>query len=479
MRILLIEPNIRSYALLPPISLPALKGFLNTWTTHHASILDLVFHKPDWQTQIIKTLEEERPDVVGLSVLSFNYPEALSIAGFIKEHSVVPIIFGGVHVILSPDEVIGHPEVDMICTGEGELTLKALLDNGGDPQGVDGLWFKHHGEVHKNPPRPLAQDIDAFGFPDFSDFDMPRYFFINHHHVPIMASRGCPYSCTYCSNHALKNALKEPYVRFRTVDSIIQEIDLRVEQYAKAGMRFLYFFDDTFILDPRFITSFCQAYKAKGYHEWLPWNVNVRANLVTEDLMRMMKDAGCYQVRMGVESGNEQLRNTVYRRNMTNQQIDDAFTAIHHAGLQLRLYFIVGAPQETLAMMQESLALAKQASADEVFFGLLYPLPGTEIQQICRQTRILNEPQDAISESIGPVSRTLTVSPRQLRRFMRSVARWQVTHYLTEGYHLKGPRFLLDSLWFAVSLKHAYDFESNQLLRWNVQGYKLDVLYQK
>jgi anaerobic magnesium-protoporphyrin IX monomethyl ester cyclase len=476
MKVLLIEPNICSYALLPPIALTVLKGFITTKTTHHAKILDLVFHKNDWQNYILKEIRREQPDLIGFSVLSFNFHEAIMIARFIKEHMSVKIIFGGVHVILSPQEVIHHHEVDIICIGEGEKVLQELLDNKLNCTDVEGIWYKKKGKIVKNKPRWLTTDLDSLAFPDFDNFDIQKYFIINNNHLPIMASRGCPYSCSYCSNHALKDALHGTYVRFRSVDNVLEEIDLRMRQYYGKGLKYLYFFDDTFIMDKEFVSEFCKRFKEKGYHKLIRWNVNVRANLVDDDLLKTMKDAGCYQVRMGVEAGNESIRNKVYKRNMTNQQISDAFEIIHRNKLQLRLYFMVGAPDETIEMMNESLKMAQQSHADEIFFGLLYPLPGTEIRRYCEHEQMINT---TYVENIGPVLQTKYVSKPQLRRFMRKVQRWQIKMYIFDGVKLRGPHLFLDCFLFVFYYKTKYDFEMNQLFRWNVQRYKLDQVIEE
>jgi anaerobic magnesium-protoporphyrin IX monomethyl ester cyclase len=476
MKVLFIEPNICSYALLPPIALTVLKGFITTKTTHHAKILDLVFHKNDWQNYILKEIRREQPDLIGFSVLSFNFHEAIMIARFIKEHMSVKIIFGGVHVILSPQEVIHHHEVDIICIGEGEKVLQELLDNKLNCTDVEGIWYKKKGKIVKNKPRWLTTDLDSLAFPDFDNFDIQKYFIINNNHLPIMASRACPYSCSYCSNHALKDALHGTYVRFRSVDNVLEEIDLRMRQYYGKGLKYLYFFDDTFIMDKEFVSEFCKRFKEKGYHKLIRWNVNVRANLVDDDLLKTMKDAGCYQVRMGVEAGNESIRNKVYKRNMTNQQISDAFEIIHRNKLQLRLYFMVGAPDETIEMMNESLKMAQQSHADEIFFGLLYPLPGTEIRRYCEHEQMINT---TYVENIGPVLQTKYVSKPQLRRFMRKVQRWQIKMYIFDGVKLRGLHLFLDCFLFVFYYKTKYDFEMNQLFRWNVQRYKLDQVIEE
>ena len=390
MKVLFIEPpSTTSISMLPPISLPVLKGFVKNKTAHEAKILDLVFHGKDWQQHVLDEIKKERPDLIGFSILSFNYQSILAIARFIKQHSTIPIIAGGVHVILSPEEVISNHEIDIVCIGEGEYVLKELLDNSLDCSAVDGIWYKKKGEIMKNMPRQLITNLDLLAFPDFDDFDIQKCLFIYNNHLSIMASRGCPYSCSYCNNHALRRTLKGTYVRFRSVENVIEEIDLRIKQYYDQGFRYFYFFDDTFILNKDYVLKFCKQFKEKGFHKLLRWNVNIRANLVTDELMRALKDAGCYQVRMGVESGNEYIRNTIYNRGMTNQEIFHAVEIIKKNNLQLRLYFMVGAPQETVEMMQESFQMADTLNADEIFFGVLYPLPGTDILKICEKEHVL------------------------------------------------------------------------------------------
>lgn len=474
MKVLFIEPpSSTSMSMLPPISLPVLKGYITTKTHHEAKILDLVFHGRDWHQYVLKELEKEQPDLIGFSMLSFQYQTILEIARFIKQHSSVPIIVGGTHVILSPEEVLRNQAIDIVCIGEGENVLKELLDNELECSTVDGIWFKKKGTVIKNKPRSLTTDLDSLAFPDFDDYDIDKCFFIFNYHLPIMASRGCPYSCTYCNNHALRRILQGSYVRFRSVENVIEEIALRIKQYYTKGFRYFYFFDDTFILDTNYVTKFCSQFKEKGFHQMLRWSVNIRANLVTDDLMRVLKDAGCYQVRMGVESGNDDIRNKIYRRGMTNQEIINASRIIKKNNLQLRLYFMVGAPQETLEMMQESFQMAQTLNVDDVFFGVLYPLPGTDIRKMCVDECIIEEKNTSGFSEVAAVEKTKFVSSGQLQGFLHQVQHWQIRQYLQIGLKRRGPLFFLDCLRFLVIYKKKYHFEKDQLLRWNVQRYTL------
>jgi radical SAM superfamily enzyme YgiQ (UPF0313 family) len=479
MKVLFIEPpSSTSISMLPPISLPVLKGFIKSKTTHDAKILDLLFHSKDWQQCVLEEIKKEHPDLIGFSMLSFNYKSILAIARFIKQHSTIPIIAGGVHAILSPEEVIWNHEIDIVCIGEGEYVLKELLDNSLDCSAIEGIWYKKKGKIIKNTPRQLIANLDLFAFPDFDDFDIQKCLFIYNNHLPIMASRGCPYSCSYCNNHALRRILKGTYVRFRSVENVIEEIDLRIKQYYDKGFRYFYFFDDTFILNKDFVLRFCKQFKERGFHRLIRWNVNIRANLVTHDLMKTMKDAGCYQVRMGIETGNEYIRNIVYNRGMTNQEIFNAVDIIRKNNLQLRLYFMVGAPQETVEMMHETFEMADKLHADEIFFALLYPLPGTDILKLCKEEQVLDVKSESTAVEIGPIKKTKYASSAQIYRFLQQVEHWQMKQYIQDALKLRGPLFIVDCLRFLLFYKTKYDFEMDQLFRWNVQRYKLNQVWK-
>ena len=475
MKILLIEPNINLHALMPTMSLAYIKGFINEKTEHEAKIIDLIFHKKDWKNHLMEEIRKEKPDLIGLSVLSFNYAESLKIARCVKNNFDIKTVFGGVHVILSPKAVIQNNEVDIVCTGEGEMVLKELLDKDLNCKNVRGIWYKSDGQIIKNKNRKLIENLGNLAFPDFNDFDLEKYFVINHNHLPIMASRGCPYDCSYCSNHALKKKLEGKYVRFRSVDNIVQEIELRIKQHHKEGFKYLYFFDDTFILDKEFVLEFCKKFKEKGFDKLIKWNVNVRADLVTDEIIKSMKGAGCYEVRMGVEAGNDYIRNKVYKKNTTKEQIFDAFETIKKYGLQLRLYFIIGAPHETVDMMKESLDMAKQSLADEAFFSLLYPLPGTKIKKICEKENIIEKKngRKCTIMIIKPITKTNFVSGTQLQKVNQKIKKWQSGKYFYEGLKNNKIFFLWGMFLFLLYFKRKYSLEQNQIFRWTVQKYKL------
>lgn len=478
MKVLFIEPNIDGYALMPTMSLAIMKGFINEKTKHKAKIVDLIFHKKDWEDYLSKIISKEKPDLIGLSVLSFNYTQAIKIAKLIKKNFDVKIIFGGVHCILSSKEVIKNEEVDIICIGEGEEVLKELLDKKLNCKGIEGIWYKKDDKVIKNGQRNLIEDLDYLPFPEWDDFDLERYFLISNNHLPIMASRGCPYRCTYCSNHALKKELKGKYVRFRGVDNLMEEIKLRVNQYHKKGMKYLFFYDDTFIMDRDFVLEFCEKFRKNGFHKKLKWNANVRANLVTEEIIRAMKNAGCYEVRMGVEAGNDYIRNSIYKRNMSEKQIFDAIKIIKKYNLQLRLQFIIGAPYENIEMMEESFNMAKKSGADYVLFPVLIPLPSTEMKEICEKENLIEKERFENFQDMftNPVVKTKFASSNEIKKIINKIRLYQIKKYIYEGFLKGGPFFIWDLLVFLTYYKRKYGLELDHAYRFTINKYNLQKI---
>lgn len=243
-------------------------------------------------------------------------------------------------------------------------------------------------------------------------------------------------------------------------------------------MRYLFFYDDTFILDKNFVLGFCRKFKEKGFDKLLKWNVNVRANLVTEEIIRTMKDAGCYEVRMGVEAGNDYIRNEVYKRNMTKREISEAIRIIKKYNLQLRLQFIIGAPYETIDMMEESLNMAKNSKADYSLFPILIPLPSTEIKEICVKEKLIEKDKfDNFQDMFtSPVVRTKYVSRKDIKKFVNKIRIYQIKKYLVEGFSKGGPFFVWDLLAFFAYYKRRYKLELDNVFRFTIQKYNLKKL---
>jgi len=482
MKVLLLDPNIAGRAVQPPHNLPQLKAYLQERTKHRAVLLDFTFRKTAWRTDLTRTIDREKPDLIGISCQSLNYAQAVEVAAFAKRRSGLPILFGGVHAILAAEEVIAGSRADMVCTGEGERTLANLLDAGLDPRGVRGIWYRTAaGEIIRNEPEPVIADLDELPFPDWSDYDLETYFRINNHHLPMMCSRGCPYECTYCSAAALKKALGWTKVRWRSVESVMEEIGVRLEKYAGRGFRHLQFDDDTFILRREFVLDFCRAFKERGYDRRLLWAANVRADLVTPELVSAMKDAGCYEVGLGVESVDDNVRRNVYKRNMSLEQIERAVSLIRGHGIQLHIPIIIGSPYDTVEIMERNLAFAKKLRAECMLFPALMPLPGTEIRKICEDEGLIEEPGFRRPHDMHtrPIIRTKYASRRDVARILKKARRYAMTTYALEGIRRKGLRFAWDLLAFLVYFKPKYLLEIDNAWKFTLNKYNLERAHRR
>jgi radical SAM superfamily enzyme YgiQ (UPF0313 family) len=276
----------------------------------------------------------------------------------------------------------------------------------------------------------------------------------------------------------LRKKLDGKYVRFRDVDNVMEEIDLRIKQYKKTGLKYLFFYDDTFILNRDFILDFCKRFIEKGYNKILKWNVNVRANLVTDEIIRAMKEAGCYEVRMGVEAGNDYIRNEIYKRQMSKEQIFNAVRIIKKHGLQLRIQMIIGAPYEKIEMMQESFDLAKKINADYELFPILMPLPSTEIKEICEKEGLIETKgfKDSHTMYTTPLTKTKYASRHQIQKMVNKIKLYQVKKYALRGLKMRGLFFIVDLIKFFVSDKPKYDLEIDNAFRFTINKYNLEKL---
>jgi magnesium-protoporphyrin IX monomethyl ester (oxidative) cyclase len=189
-----------------------------------------------------------------------------------------------------------------------------------------------------------------------------------------------------------------------------------------------------------------------------------------------MKNAGCYEVRMGVESGNDYIRNDIYNRNMSKQELVNAFKIIKNNGLILRLDFIIGAPYETIDMMEETFDFAKKSGGDRIFFARLYPFPGTEIKDVCEKEKMIEINTSLGDRGMPPVNYTKFVTEAQINDLFKRISDWQGKRYFDKGIEMKGFRFLFDIFLFLTFYKYKYRLEMNQIYRWNIQRYLLSNL---
>jgi radical SAM superfamily enzyme YgiQ (UPF0313 family) len=345
----------------------------------------------------VAVAQEWQPDVVGYSVYTGSQAYYRDLNLRIKEAVDVVSVFGGPHPTYFP-EFVEEPGVDAICIGEAEgaiLDLVEALEAGSPPIGIQNWWFKRNGRVEHNPIRPAEDNLDVLPFPDrellFEVDPFTRQSGIKH----FITSRGCPYDCTYCFNHALAEIYRGKGKRLRqmSVDKVIQEVKSVQERYP---MQFVVFLDDLFIVYRDWLQELAERFPREV---GLPFFCNVRANLVTPEKIALLRQAGCASVGMGLETGNPSVRNEILKRNLSDEQILEASRLIHEAGIQLLTTNMLGLPGGSLENDFETLALNHACKPAYANAFLYQPYPRTELGEYAHQHGYVEGTLDDIDPS--------------------------------------------------------------------------------
>ena len=361
------------------------------------------------------------PDVVAFTVVTNQFEYNVMLADWLKERSNLPVIFGGSHATLAPDETIAQKSVDMICRGEGGEALTELVDRmsaGRDYTGVANFWVKKDGKIHRNDLRPLLADLNEIPFMDVDIFDLNSMFEggINLH---FMAGRGCPYQCTYCCSPAFTRLYrgKGKIVRFRRPEVAVAELKQHKERYPRIS----YFTgqDETFTLYKDWTLEFCEIYKREL---GIPFSTMVRVNHLDEDILRALKDAGADMIRVGLESGSPWLREHVLKRKTSNEQFHKIFDLADKIGIRTWAFVILGLPHETPEMIEQTMDLTRRLNPNQVQLSIFYPYPGTELYDECRREGWMTD-EKSRSYFEKPILKLPTISQQQIMDYHNSFSK--------------------------------------------------------
>ena len=341
-------------------------------------------------------LEKEDPDLV---CLSFTTNQRKYVRSFLTKTdlSTKLTIAGGVHCTLTKENIFKEfPEINGICIGEGEFPLKDLckrIDNKEEYLSTPSFYFNTKDGIVKNSISAL-QNIDALSLPDYSLFNYDKIISENGDCFPMMLGRGCPYSCHYCCNHAIRRIYpnKNIYVRFPIVQHAIKIIKNNLSIYPNT--RKISFADDTFTLNRKWLFEFCENYKSEI---GLPFICNARVETISEQVVRHLKYAGCVSLDFGVESGNEWLRKHILNRRHSNKKIRKTFHITKEYGIKRFSFNIVGLPFETKEMAKDTLDLNLELRPNFGKCFYFYPYPGTILHQICLDYDLISDNADSVS----------------------------------------------------------------------------------
>lgn len=335
------------------------------------------------QEDPVKVAKEFKPDVLGYSVMTGSQRYYLDLNLRIREAlNGRPVFsaFGGPHPTFFP-EMIEERGVDGLCVGEGEgpiVDLVNALDNGGLKPDIANWWFKIDDEIVRNPVRPLVRDLGSLPLPDRELIYAKHEYSRNAPIKRFMASRGCPYQCTYCFNHAYYQTYKgERRGNQRPVDSIIEEVQWVRSRWP---LQYVFFIDDLFVIFDNWLEEFAEKWPRQV---GLPFFCNVRADLLVRGPHKvdLLRKAGAFTASMGIEAANDRIRIDLLKRRMTHDHIIEAGNLLRAAGINVTATNILGLPSGTLEDDLDTMRLNSKARVSYAQAFIFQPYPGTELGQ--------------------------------------------------------------------------------------------------
>ncbi|MFA5068958.1 MAG: radical SAM protein [Candidatus Omnitrophota bacterium] len=325
-----------------------------------------------------------KPDIVAFSVIIQDYDITRRLSSISKNRFSLPVIWGGIQPILEPERSIAEEGVDYICTGEGEqvfVEFLSRLENQKDVHNIEGIWAKDkQNNIHRNGCPRLIDNLDNLPFPD-RDLFGPEYYRAELTGANILTARGCPFLCSFCQNKALMEHYKGRgrFVRYRSIENVLSEIEHVIDRYQAPSF---YFSDEMFTLNRQRAMDFCKEYKKRIKK---PFMIQTRADYMDTQLAKELAGAGCFMVNMAIESGNEYIRNTILKKNISTERIVDAYKIVHKHGMMSASFNMIGVPTETVRNIWETIEINRRLRPDRIMCSIFMPLPGTELGYYCRR----------------------------------------------------------------------------------------------
>lgn len=387
----------------PPLGLMYLAAYAEQHTNHEIKIYDMQVEEATYD-DLKNRLREEKPDVVAITVMTFTILDAIKAAEIVKSFDPsIKVIFGGPHPHIFPDETLNLDTVDYVVVGEGEVTFSELLDNLSDPERlkrVKGLVFKDQGRIIHTEMREFIEDLDSLPFPARHLIPHQKYFSIIAKSNPIttiFTSRGCPYQCIFCYRPHMGKKF-----RFRSPSNVIAEI----KQCVDMGIHEILFYDDTFTINRQRVVDICNQLIEQRIN--ITFDIRARVNTVDEELLTLLKKAGCHRIHYGVESANPEILN-ILKKGITLDQVELAFKTSKNLGIETLAYFMIGSPSETREQMQNTINYASKLNPDYCHFAITTPYPGTPLYTMMLEKGLAHEDywkkfaQNPIPSFIPPV----------------------------------------------------------------------------
>ena len=390
MVLLLVPPKINNIdrdtgadQLAPPAGLAYIASYLKNKGIN-VKVIDAQAEKLDIKS-FKEKIRETAPLVVGITVhCSVQITEAHLTAKLVKEiSSNIKVVIGGSHPSALARETLEQCSyIDIVVYGEGEVTMYETAENIKNNlplNNIKGIAYRHNDKILINPPRDFIDDLDSLDFPAFELFPLNRYkpYFRSGSRcleLPVTTIRGCPSKCFFCYQPMSDN------IRMRSPENIIKEIKYHIENF---NLKQVLFTDDTFTLYPDRINKLCELLIKERLYEKINWLCASRVDIVNEELLKIMKKAGCYCITYGVESGSQYILDKI-KKNISLAQAKEAVRLTKKHGIKADVNFIIGLPYETEKTIMQTIKFMNELDPDYVNIALLSIFPGTSAYEMAR-----------------------------------------------------------------------------------------------
>ena len=340
-------------------------------------VLDYEAVRANWES-VERDIKAFSPDIVAMALFINNVDRCLRVAQIAKSvNRSTKVVLGGPQATIFPDQTIGHSDVDVIVISEAEISfcgVAAHCDDDEALQEVKGIWFKSEtGKVIKTPRQPLIDDLDSIPKPALDLYPMEQYYPAVHvwgnKVANYVTSRGCPYECTFCE---AKMTFGRTF-RYHSPDRVIADLNALNDRY---GFDSFQFYDDIFTTNRNRTLELCDKLKENGRkYRWMCWT---RTDRLDPELCQAMKEAGCYLIVFGCESGDQKLLDAI-KKSLTVEQNYEGIRLANEAGIRTMSSFMLGLPLSSEESTEKTIEFAVKSKLDYAIFPIFEPYPGTEI----------------------------------------------------------------------------------------------------
>ena len=367
----------RKANIMPPLGLASIAAYLERKNIS-VTIIDCYAH-PASLSGIKDILNDQKPFWIGLSCTTSSFLDGVKIAGFAKSIlSSIRSVFGGAHVSALKEKILLHySDVDYIIVGEGEESLYQLIINGGDkPEDIDGLIFRNsNGDPQFTGYRKKLLELDTLPFPAYEKltgypglYKLPIFNYPKTPNTSCISSRGCPYSCSYCDRSVFRRSF-----RYNSAVYLYEHLRYVKERF---GIRHINFYDDQFTFNRKRVKDFCclMINQSSG----MTFNCAARAEHIDFDLLCLMKEAGCWMISLGIETGDENLL-AQHRQNANLDMLAEKIRLIKKAGIRVKGLLMMGLPGESEQSIKKSMNYVFSLPIDDINLAKFTPFPGSPL----------------------------------------------------------------------------------------------------